>query len=241
MKDVSLQDSRYKVCPFHLHSQLRWLKQGVILCLCWHQKKTPPLSSVIETLHTIYSDSQLNCFMTWTFFLLLLTSLSCPQILISMGDFKMVEHPPKATSKKDCTNVLTNFNLALLDDEFSPMIAATTRKLSGVGAEHLKHHGTFSSTNHPLRSLKSHKWKRYFAAISKHCYVWIIKNNSLCTILDFYNNSGSLDRCISQRLRGALCTDHYNQVTIFSFLLHKNHYFVAQYFIGTPTNHQEKK
>lgn len=55
-----------------------------------------------------------------------------------------------------------------------------------------------------------------------------------------HKDSGRLDSYIGQRLRAALRTDRYNQVTIFSFLLHKNHCFAAQYFIGTPTNYQEK-
>lgn len=58
-----------------------------------------------------------------------------------MGDFKMVEPSPKVTSKKDSTNVPTNFNLELLDDEFSPLISAMTPKPSGVGAENQKYHG----------------------------------------------------------------------------------------------------
>lgn len=133
-------------------------------------------SSAISNVEAANSESQQNCFMIRPLFFLSLTPPSCPQILISMDDFKMVEHSPQARSKKDSTNVPTNFNLQILDDEFIPLISAVTPKLPEVGAEHQKYHEASSTTNQTLLSLKSHKWKRYFADISKYCFnIWIIK------------------------------------------------------------------
>lgn len=65
--------------------------------------------------------------------LLLLTPLSCSQILISLGDFKMVEHYPKAICKPDRTNMPTNFNLELLDKQCSPLISTMMPKLKSRG------------------------------------------------------------------------------------------------------------
>lgn len=65
--------------------------------------------------------------------LLLLTTLSCSRIVVSLGDFKMVEHYSKAICKPDRTNMPTNFNLELLDKQCSPLISAMMPKLKSKG------------------------------------------------------------------------------------------------------------
>lgn len=122
-----------------------------------------------------------------------------------------------------------NFNPELLGDEFSPLLSGMIPKLL-VGAEYHKYHGASSSTNQPLLSLKSHKWK-HISLINSSIYVLEL----LKITLGLLQAVGEFS-CISQRLRGTLCSDYDNEATTFSFLLHKNHYIVAQEFAGVPTN-----
>lgn len=97
-----------------------------------------------------------------------------------------------------------------------------------------------SSKTHPPLSLRSHKSERYFVDISKFYYVWIIKSKSWCIILGLLQAFGEFRQLHWSKIKKSIMTVHYNQVKIFSFVVHKNPYFVTQYFVAIHTNYQEK-